>query len=540
MAASGRAKDFSRKILVICLYIPPNQLVARTNELWECVADTIEKAQKELNDPYVVVGGDTNRRPLAGALVDFPSIQVISTGPTRGTAVLDEVATNFNAHTQAETFVPLEDEEGNESDHRSIVCRAKIPRLHQFSTKIIEYRIYNEESEAKFGSMLLDQNWDEVRNGSPSDAAIAMDTILQSIYDKAFPKKKRKIKSTDAPWMTDLIRRLIRNRKRYYKLHGRNYVWRRKCKRLKKLIRAAKRKYLEKVKKAVTESHNSRGYFQAAKILSGATNDPTPVWHIQSMYPGLPDIEIAEVSAEFFNGISNQFTPLDPLVGPDDLSAHCPEVYLVAQRLKKMKKPKSVVRGDIDPRLVTKFADLLAVPVHEVFKKVFQHQQWPQLWATETVTLIPKVQSPDSLSQLRNISCTPLFSKCLEGFVLDSLKVNVKLSMNQFGGTKGVGVDHFLVDTWDNIMTGLEDLRACVNLMSIDFKKAFNTMCHKSCLIELKKLGATGPQRALVAAFLRNRVMQVKVGNQLSVPRLVPGGGPSGQCAGQFFILCSY
>ena len=100
-------------------------------------------------------------------------------------------------------------------------------------------------------------------------------------------------------------------------------------------------------------------------------------------------------------------------------------------------------------------------------------QQWPSLWGTETVTLIPKVKNPDGLQQLRNISCTPLFSKCLESFLLEGLKQRVVLSPNQFGGIKGVSVDHFLTGTWNDIMTGLEDPNACVSLMSIDFQKSF-------------------------------------------------------------------
>ena len=111
-----------------------------------------------------------------------------------------------------------------------------------------------------------------------------------------------------------------------------------------------------------------------------------------------------------------------------------------------------------------------------MFQKAYKNQEWPQLWASETVTIIPKNSNPSGYSELRNISCTPLFSKCLEGFVLEDIKKRVKLSTSQYGGTKGVGVDHFLIDTWNEILTGLEDPRACMNLMSIDFKKAFNTM----------------------------------------------------------------
>ena len=55
----------------------------------------------------------------------------------------------------------------------------------------------------------------------------------------------------------------------------------------------------------------------------------------------------------------------------------------------------------------------------------------------ETVTAIPKIDNPAAYGQLRNISCTPLFSKILEHFVLTRLQEEVRPGTNQFGGIKG-------------------------------------------------------------------------------------------------------
>ena len=216
VAASGRTKNISRNILVIVVYIPPSQSAATNAKLWDAVSDTIEKAKFELNDPYIILGGDTNQRPIANATTDFPNITVLGTGPTRGTATLDEVSTNFSDKIVVDTFFPLEDEEGKASDHNTVICRATLPRLHQFTTKSITYRVYNARAEEEFEQMLLQQNWDSIvaEHMSPSEAAVAMNEILQKLYNDAFPIKKRVLKSTDAPWLTDEIRRLCRNKKR--------------------------------------------------------------------------------------------------------------------------------------------------------------------------------------------------------------------------------------------------------------------------------------------------------------------------------------
>ena len=152
--------------------------------------------------------------------------------------------------------------------------------------------------------------------------------------------------------------------------------------------------------------------------------------------------------------------------------------------------------------------------------------------------LVPKNNAPDGLKQLRNLSCTPLFSKVLEGFILKSLKDSTKLSPNQYGGLKGSGAGHFLADTWQEILVSLEDNRASVQLLSIDFEKAFNRMDHNACLAALSRIGASAQDVELVACFLRGRTMQVKVGNDYSEPRTVPGGSPQGSILGNF-LFCA-
>ena len=140
----------------------------------------------------------------------------------------------------------------------------------------------------------------------------------------------------------------------------------------------------------------------------------------------------------------------------------------MAARLKKFRKPNSTVRGDIPPALIGELADVLAIPLHYIFEQVYTQLEWPLLWKTETVNIIPKNSCPDDMTQLRNLSCTPLFSKVLESFVLDELKKETSLSNNQYGGIKGIGANHFLIGTWQKILSALEDQRAAASLLSID------------------------------------------------------------------------
>ena len=192
-----------------------------------------------------------------------------------------------------------------------------------------------------------------------------------------------------------------------------------------------------------------------------------------------------------FGSISQEFCPLtrDHASAIHDAGEEKIERYQVATILKSIKKTKSVVKGDITPTLVTKFSDILAIPLTDIFNQVIKHWEWPDLWRRETVIVIPKKSSLESLAECQNLSCTPLFSKALEMIVLERLKKETCFRASRYGGQKRCGADNFLVQVWEDILSGLEDDRACTNLISVDFEKAFNRMDHWHCLVALREHG---------------------------------------------------
>lgn len=84
---------------------------------------------------------------------------------------------------------------------------------------------------------------------------------------------------------------------------------------------------------------------------------------------------------------------------------------VVAGRLRKIRKQKSMVRHDIFPSLVGPAAEYLAVPLTDIYNTISAKATWPLLWKQEFVTPIPKKPLPTSVNDLRNISYAALFSK---------------------------------------------------------------------------------------------------------------------------------
>ena len=206
----------------------------QVRDLMESLADAIEKVKLELNDPYIIVGGDFNKKDVT-ALDDFPDIKIRPSDPTRKDAVLDRIATNIE---EANTTIrdPLESEEGRKSDHSVVTVEAKLPRLHQYTTSTFQTRVYSTEAEEKFGGLLMNVDWETISGRDPSETAEKLDNILQSMVNECFPLVTRTVRSSDAPWITKRIKSLIRNRKRIFKKQGRSALWRKKKKELDLII----------------------------------------------------------------------------------------------------------------------------------------------------------------------------------------------------------------------------------------------------------------------------------------------------------------
>ena len=339
-------------------------------------------------------------------------------------------------------------------------------------------------------------------------------------------------------WFNRPIKKLVARKRRIYRAEGKSQKYKDASKEAETAIKAAKVVHFEIIEKKVKEAGNTRDFYKSVNLFK--TKQTAVRWHIKALYPELSNEEIAGVAAEFFNRISKEYEPLpNPkrAVHNSQWTEYI-HAYQVADRLKKFRKPKSTVAGDINPALINDNSDILALPLAFIFNQTLNTREWPELWKSETVHVIPKNSAPNGLGELRNLSCTPLVSKVLESFVLERLKNEVKLSRSQYGGVSGCSTSHFLIDTWNSILSGLEKGESAINLISVDFAKAFNRMDHVHCLEALTDLGASETSIDNVATFLYGRTMSVKIGNEFSNPKPVPGGSPQGSILGNF-LFCA-
>ena len=413
--------------------------------------------------------------------------------------------------------------------------------VNKLSYRTIVRRKMNARSEEKFCLLVNGYDWNEM------EAIVGVDkkteffhAVIEKMKDECFPLVRSRIRSDEDPWVNERVRAWIKKRNSIFQLQVRDVVWKSARDEVRNELKRARKFYYDREVEKIKNASNKRVLANTAlKNLRGADR-PKP-WCITDLEPEKKEEYLVEELADFFNSVSSDHLPIDAALVPQTYDRPIFELTpeMIRDSVKSLKKPNSMVPGDVSPRLVNRVIDVLAFPIATIFNLVPLKLQWPELWKREYQTVIPKKASPSDFNELRNLSCTNFFSKILESFVVDSIKNEINISELQYGGMKGCGTDNFLVEVWNNILETLDQPGRCVLLMSVNFSKAFKRLSHQACLNWLSEKFASNQTIGMVLSFLENRSMCVRSGQVMSKLRQVMGGSPQGTKLGNLLFCIS-
>ena len=533
LAAVGRVTGVKGKVFCISCYAPPNLDLAQARGLIEFVSDLVGEAKRSYGDCTIVVNGDFNHWPAEELLDDHPDLREVEHGPTRGHRKIDRSFTNIGRSiVESGVLPPLETEAGNLSDHRMVFVKAVFKAAPK-NNITYTHRPVTMRGVDKFVNLCAGQDWHDVlAKDSANDKAEAFQAILRGYVDEAFPVKTTTRRASDPPWVNHQIRKLTKKRRRVYDREGRSRKWKRLKKKSDELYRERARNYVEHQKEKLTGPEAARTFYKHVKAFS--SKEKPPGFDPCTLFPGESAETVAERLADHFNKISDEFDGVQPGQIPVAPSIPLPTLTTldVRDRILSFRKPKSMVEGDIPPSVVNRVAQFIACPLASIYNDITRNHDWPSSWKVETVTPIPKKSMPQSPDDVRNISCTQLFSKIYESFVLTWLGNSSSMRPNQYGGVKGSGTEHFLLQLWQDVLENSDDSRASTLISSIDYSKAFNRLDFVRCLNALKAKGVGQELLNIIASFLSGRRMTVKVGDAKSSLKDIEGGVPQGSLLG--------
>jgi endonuclease/exonuclease/phosphatase family metal-dependent hydrolase len=191
----------------------------------------------------------------------------------------------------------------------------------------------------------------------------------------------------------------------------------------------------------------------------------------------------------------------------------------VENLLAKMKPDKSPGPDQIHPRVLRECCSTMAKPLTIIFRKSLGEGQVPMSWKDAKVTPIYKKGKKKQPCNYRPVSLTSVVCKIMEKMIrkqiMGHLDRNNLLTDAQYGFRNRRSTVLQLLKVLDH-WTELLDEGKCLDVLYLDFSKAFDTVPHKRLLHKLEAYGIKGNMLNWITDFLTARRQQVSVNGILS------------------------
>ena len=188
--------------------------------------------------------------------------------------------------------------------------------------------------------------------------------------------------------------------------------------------------------------------------------------------------------------------------------------------------------------------DELSIPLQILFAKSFSENHIAQCLKSAAIVPVYKGGGASIPSNYRPISLTSIMMKILERVIrkqiIAFMTKRCVFNPSQHGFREGKSCLSALLTVYDNIMLTLNS-SSSIDMIYLDFAKAFDKVDHNILLHKVKAIGIQGKLGIWIKNFLSNRTQHVRLPGGKSHCSSVISGVPQGTVLGPvlFFILMS-
>ncbi|GAB0176329.1 mitochondrial enolase superfamily member 1 [Grus japonensis] len=207
----------------------------------------------------------------------------------------------------------------------------------------------------------------------------------------------------------------------------------------------------------------------------------------------------------------------------------------VRDHLGKFDIHKSMGPNGMHPQVLRELADVIAKPLSIISERSWRTGEVPEDWRKASVTPVFRKGKKEDLGNYRPVSLTSIPGKVMEQLILEVISKHVEekkvIGSGQHGFTKEKSCLTNLIAFYDS-MTGWVDEGRAVDVVYLDFSKAFDTISHNILIGKLRKCGLDEWTVRWVENWLNGRAQRVVTSTTESGWRPVASSVPQGSVLG--------